>query len=419
MKTPARAAAEIAARESYSRILAFLAARSGDLAAAEDALADAFRAALETWPECGVPERPEAWLSRAATNRLIDEGRRAQTRRVKAQLLELDTALNKQNETPDSDAFPDERLKLLFICAHPAIDPAIRTPLMLQTVLGVDAKRIASAFLVPPRTMSQRLVRAKRKIALARIPFQAPGRVEWPERLGPVLDSIYAAFGTAWDDDAGAAAGSPGLAAEALWLGRLLVELLPGAPEAKGLLALMLYCESRRTARRSPEGDYVPLESQDRSCWSYDLVDEAEALLIAAAAGKETGRYQLEAAIQSAHVHRLSTQRGGWSEIAALYDLLLQVAPSIGAAVSRAAAIAEIRGAGAGLAALAALPQESVRDYQPYWAVRGHLFAEAGDLTPARECLDKAAGLTRDPAVRRYLQDRTRSLTGASTAEST
>lgn len=413
MSVRARAAAELAARESYSRILAFLAARSGDLAAAEDALADAFRAALETWPERGVPERPEAWISRTAQNRLIDENRRAETRRIKAQLLELDAALQQPAQGPDSQTFPDERLKLLFICAHPAIDRAIRTPLMLQAVLGLDAKRIASAFLVPPRTMSQRLVRAKRKIALAKIPFHAPGREEWPQRLPPVLDSIYAAFGTAWDDHGGRGNPSPGLAAEAIWLGRLLVQLLPGAAEAKGLLALMLYCESRRPARRSATGDYVPLEQQDRSQWLPGLIEEAESLLVQAAADQGAGRYQLEAAIQSAHVNRLLAGRGGWPEIVALYDLLMQVAPSIGAAVSRAVAVGEARGAGAGLAALRGLPEESVRDYQPYWAVRGHLLARIGRPSLATEALEKAAGLTTDPAVRRYLRAKQANLRGS------
>lgn len=410
MSTRARAAAELAARESYSRILAFLAARSGDLAAAEDALAEAFRLALETWPQRGVPDRPEAWICRTAQNRLIDEGRRATTRQLKSQFVELDAAIRRQDDASDPEPFPDDRLKLLFICSHPAISPSIRTPLMLQTVLGLDAKRIASAFLVSPRTMSQRLVRAKRKIALAKIPFQAPRRDQWPERLGPVLDSIYAAFGTAWDDDAGANVGSSCLAAEALWLGQLLVHLLPDAAEAKGLLALMLYCESRRAARRDGHGNYVPLESQDRSLWSHDLIGRAERLLVEAAADKQTGRYQLEAAIQSAHVNRLVSQRGGWREIAALYDLLMRVAPSVGAAVSRAAAIGEARGAESGLGALEELPGESVANYQPYWAVRGHLLAEDGRRSEALEALENAIGLSSDPAVRRHLQARRREI---------
>jgi len=245
-----RAAAERAARTSYGRLVAFLAARSRDVAAAEDALSEAFVDALETWPVRGVPRNPEGWLLTTARRRLLDAGRHD---RVRAK-APIDLAAEIAAPAEDSDVvFPDERLKLLFVCAHPAIDEAARTPLMLQTVLGLDAARIASAFLTAPAAMGQRLVRAKAKIRDAGVRFEVPDGPDLPARLGPVLDAVYVAYGSGWDDVAGADPRRKGLADEAVWLGGVLVELLPAEPEAAGLLALMLYCESRRAARRDSQ----------------------------------------------------------------------------------------------------------------------------------------------------------------------
>ncbi len=396
-------AAEDAARASYGRLVAYLAARSRDLAAAEDALGDAFRIALETWPRQGVPERPEAWLPTTARNRLSDQARRVAVRADAAPTVQL-----LADETVDGSTgpFPDQRLGLLFICAHPAIDPAVRTPLMLQTVLGLDAARIASAFCVPPATMSQRLVRVKAKIRVAGIAFELPEPRDLPARLGAVLEAIYAAYGAGWDDVTGADARRAGLAQEAIWLARLLVRAMPAEAEARGLLALMLHCEARRPARRAPDGAYVPLSEQDVSRWNRPLIEEAERELAAAAAHDAPGRFQLEAAIQSVHAHRALTGRVEWDEIALLYDALVRQAPTLGAQVGRAAALGSARGAAAGLAALDTIDPASVESYQPYWAVRAHLLAELGRADAAEETYTRAIGLSADTQVRAFLLGR-------------
>jgi len=236
------------------------------VAAAEDALGDALLAALEAWPRVGVPDKPEAWLVAAARRKLVDAARHAKVAASAAPALEI-VVERAQREVIDA-VFPDERLKLLFVCAHPAIDEAARTPLMLQTVLGLDAATIASAFLVAPATMSQRLVRVKAKIRDAGIRFEIPESQELPSRVDAVLEAIYAAYGSGWEDVAGADPRRRGLAEEAIWLGRLVARLLPDEPEALGLLALMLHCEARRPARRDPAGAYVPLGRQDVALWS-------------------------------------------------------------------------------------------------------------------------------------------------------
>ncbi|TSD88870.1 RNA polymerase subunit sigma-70 [Mycobacterium sp. KBS0706] len=399
MSTDTRRAVERAARDSYGRLVTFLAARSRDIAAAEDALADAFRAALETWPRDGVPDRPEAWLLTAARRRLIDGARHL---RVRAEAVpDLRLVAKEAEDLAEADRFPDERLKLLFVCAHPAIDPAIHTPLMLQTVLGLDAARIASAFLISPAAMGQRLSRAKVKIRDAGIGFELPEAKELPPRLDAVLEAIYAAYGSGWDDVAGADPRRRGLAAEAVDLGRMLRPLLPAEPEVEGLLALMLHCEARREARRDPEGDYVPLSEQDTARWSTPMMAEAERILSAAAQDKRFGRFQLEAAIQSVHAQRARTGRTDWESIALLYGGLVRLAPTIGARVGQAAAVAEARGAAAGWALLQAIPGEAVAGYQPYWALAAHLLRRLG--RPADAAYDRAIGLCEDPAMRAFL----------------
>jgi predicted RNA polymerase sigma factor len=397
-----RAAVERAARESYGRLVAFLAARSRDVAAAEDALSDAFQAALETWPRNGVPHQPEAWLLTAARRRLIDAARHA---RVQAEAMPslLALANEAQTMTNTNSVFPDERLKLLFICAHPAIDATIRTPLMLQTVLGLDAARIAAAFLVQPATMGQRLSRAKTKIRDAGIRFELPEAADLAPRLDAVLEAIYAAYGSGWDDIAGADPRRKGLAVEALELGRLLLRLMPEQPEVLGLLALMLHCEARRAARRTPHGTYVPLSEQDVGLWSTSLLDEAEACLARAAQANSVGRFQLEAAIQSAHAQRARTSTTDWHAIALLYEGLVRMAPSIGALVGRAAAVAEAHGPAQGWALLQALPAEAVNGYQPYWALDAHVLARMGRHSDARGAYERAIELCQDPAAREFL----------------
>lgn len=398
----AQQAVEQAARASYGRLLAFLATRSRDIAAAEDALADAFHAALESWPRDGVPDKPEAWLLTAARRRLIDAARRAQVRHAASN--ELQHALElAQHDIDEPEMFPDERLKLLFVCAHPAIDAGARTPLMLQTVLGLDAARIASAFLVKPAAMGQRLSRAKTKIRDARIAFAVPRTDELPERLDAVLEAIYAAYGSGWDDIAGADPRRKGLASEALELGALLVRLLPNEPEACGLLALMLYCESRRDARRDTTGDYMPLDRQDTAAWSRPMIEQADRMLMRAQRARRIRRFQLEAAIQSAHAARRHTGDVDWEAIALLYEGLVRIAPTIGALVGRAAAVAKARDAVTGLSLLQAIPPGSVASYQPYWALAAHLLEQLGRGDEAQAARTRAIGLCEDPAMRAFL----------------
>lgn len=279
-------AIEAVARNSYGRLIAFLSARSGDVAGAEDALSEAFVAALEKWPIDGVPLKPEAWLLHAARNRMIDAARRHQVRQNSKNFLEQ-IAEEAQAATVTHEHFPDERLKLLFVCAHPAIDPSARTPLMLQTVLGVDAARIASAFLVSPAALGQRLVRAKSKIRDAAIPFRVPDPPEWDERISFVLDAIYSAYTTGWESLIEVSSTHHALAGDAIAIGETLVQLMPGEPEARGLLALMLHCEARRAARYRSNGDFVPLDQQDTALWSQPMIDEAEEHLRSAAALRE------------------------------------------------------------------------------------------------------------------------------------
>lgn len=404
MVIDARRVAELAARNSYGRLVAYLAARSRDVAAAEDALGDAFLAALKTWTETGVPKNPEAWLLVAAKNRLIDDVRRTQVRDRVINALKL-TGVETQTHPPleIADVFPDERLKLLFICAHPAIDPSIHTPLMLQTVLGLNGAEIASTFLVAPATMSQRLVRAKAKIKDAGIAFKLPEAGELSTRLEAVLEAIYAAYTNGWDNVTGGDPRHQGLAEEAIWLARLCVQLMPEEPEVRGLLALMLHCEARRNARRTPTGDYVPLLEQDTKLWSQPMIAEAERELAQAAKFQKLGRFQLEAAIQSIHAQRLVTGGTDWEALALLYEGLIQISPTLGALVSRAAAIAEAKGLEKGLTLLEFIPVEAVRNYQPYWAIKAYLLKHLGQKSEAQTAYARAIGLTEDQAIREFL----------------
>lgn len=396
----AHRAAERAARTSYGRLIASLAARTRDVAAAEDALADAFRSALETWPDRGIPDQPDAWLLTAARRRLDHRWRHEQVMIAARSTLEAiaEKVADMTGETP----FPDERLKLLFVCAHPAIDPAIQAPLMLQTVLGLDAARIAAAFLVAPSAMSQRLVRAKAKIRDAGIAFEIPDSGALPERLAAVLDAIYAAYGTGWEDVLGADPKRKGLTEEAIWLARALAALTPERPEPKGLLALMLYCEARRPARRTADGGYVALDRQDVRLWSQPMIAEAERLLAEAGRSAELGRFQLEAAIQSVHVERLVTGQANWGALLQLYGLLDAVSPTAGVRVAYAAVVAQSGDADRALSMLDAMA-EDMRGYQPYWAARGRVLHLLERHDDARRAFETAAGLTDDAAVRAFL----------------
>jgi predicted RNA polymerase sigma factor len=400
----AHRAVEAIARESYGRLVALLAARTRDVAAAEDALADALVAALTTWPRDGIPKNPQGWLLTAARNRLVDHARHRQVHDHSVPTLELMT--REFDEIADPDALPDERLKLLFVCAHPAIDPDMHTPLMLQTVLGLDAVAIGRALLVAPTTIGQRLVRAKAKIRQTRIAFEIPAADQIPQRLEAVLNAIYAAYGNSWEDATASDQRIAELGQEAIWLARVLREQIPDDPEVRGLLALMLHCEARRPARRSADGRFVPLSEQDPHDWRMPMIEEAEAELAASAQMRRPGRFQIEAAIQSVHAERAHTGRTEWTAIAAFYDQLMQLAPSIGGTVARAAAHAEVRGHEAGLALLDQIDSQAVISYQPYWAVRAHFLRQLGRTEAAAEAFDRAIGLSEDGAVRAFLIER-------------
>ena len=381
--------------------MAFLSVRTRDVAAAEDALSDALVRALATWPREGVPRDPEAWLMVAARRRLIDRARHERVKVAGAPTVEL--LVEEFAGSRSVGIIPDERLKLLFVCAHPAIDPDMHTPLMLQPVLGLDAAQIARAFVVPAATMSQRLVRAKAKIRDAGIAFQFPEPVDLPARLEAVLSAIYAAYGSGWEDAAGVDSRTNDLADEAIWLARVLAERLPEEPEVLGLLALMLYCEARRDARRARDGSFIPLSDQNPGVWNTAMIDEAERLLAASAVLGRRGRFQIEAAIQSAHVEQVRSGSADAGTIAWFYDRLVELSPTLGAKVARAAAHAESAGPERGLALLDEIDSQGAAAYQPYWAVRAHLLRMAGRAADADEALDRAIELASDDAVRRFL----------------
>jgi predicted RNA polymerase sigma factor len=402
---PAQRTTDAVARRSYGKLVAFLAARTKDVAAAEDALADAFASALADWPVNGCPSNPEAWLITVARRKMLDAVRRRRSGEVATGQLQL---LTEGLEVAAAEtAIPDHRLALMFACAHPAIEPGIRSPLILQVVLGLDAKMIASAFLLSPAAMGKRLVRAKDKIRQAHIPFSIPERKELPERLEAVLDAIYAAFAEGWSDPGGTDIARRDLSAEAMFLGRLVTELMPQEPEALGLLGLMLHTQARRRARRNAHGEYVPLSEQDPSLWDAQMIDEAEELLRRASALGAIGRYQLEAALGSAHVYRRRTGQANWEAVVQLYDALLLVCASPVVAINRALALAEIHGPKAALEAMQEVAADPrLTEYQPYWAARAELMAKTGAHGEARDAYAVAIGLERDPAVRRFLQRR-------------
>ncbi len=401
----ARSTADAIARHSYGKLVAFLVARTRDVAAAEDALAEAFASALADWPRNGCPSNPEAWLLAVARRKTIDLGRRQ--RSGEAATSELQLLAEELDEAAAPAEIPDHRLALMFACAHPAIEAGIRAPLILQMLLGLDAKAIASAFLTSPAAMGKRLGRAKEKIRQAGIPLSVPERAELSGRLDAALDAIYAAFAEGWTDPGGTDVARRDLTEEVMFLARLVTELLPQEPEALGLLALMLHAEARRRARRTAEGEYVPLAEQNPAAWDSDMIAEAEALLRRAGALGSVGRYQLEGALQSAHVHRCRTGRANWPEVLQLYDALFALAGSPVVAINRALAIAEVRGAGAALEAMQEIAGDArLAEYQPYWAARAELLAKTGAHGEARRAYEIAIGLERDPAVRRFLQRR-------------
>lgn len=401
----AHSTAEAVARRSYGKLVAFLASRTRDVAAAEDALSEAFAAALADWPVKGVPANPEAWLMTVARRKWIDADRRRDRSGVVDEDLEQIAAVI--SAVPEGGQIPDRRLALMFACAHSAIDAAVRAPLILQAIVGLDAATIASAFLTSPTAMGKRLVRAKSKIREAGIPLRVPEREELASRLDAVLEAIYAAFAEGWSDAIGTDLLRRDLTSEALFLARLVAEMLPHEPEALGLLALMLHAEARRRARRNELGEYVPLNEQDTALWDAPMIAQAESLLLRASRWRVVGRYQLEAAVQSAHVARCRTGQANWQELTQIYDALLAITGSPVVAINRALAVAEVGGAKAGLESLPDAEADArLAGYQPYWAARAELLARAGVKEEACHAYDLAVGLERDPAIREFLERR-------------
>lgn len=397
-------AAEQVARLSYGKLLAMLAVRSRDIAAAEDALSEALLRAISEWERAGVPTNPEAWLVQVARRIDADRWRRtvSAARGAERWLLLEDERMSE----PAGDV-PDDRLRLMLVCAHPAIDPEIHTPLMLQVVLGIDARRIASAFLVAPSTMGQRLSRAKARIAEAGLPFELTDRSALAERIDAVLAAIYAAYTLGWDLAFIDADRSADLVDEAIWLVRLIGELAPDHSDARALLALVLFAEARRSARRDSEtGAFVPLYEQDPARWNQNVLAEAESALRHAGRLGAKGRFGFEAAIQAVHAARRSSGATDWVAIEHLYRGLLLVSPTIGAHIGHAVALAETGDVGSALERLDALPFERSSMHQPYWVARAHLQNLNGDRGSARESITKAIGLTEDPAIRRFLVQR-------------
>jgi RNA polymerase sigma-70 factor (ECF subfamily) len=396
------ARAEQVARASYGRLVALLAAPTRDIAAAEDALSEAFVQALTTWPVAGLPDNPEAWLLTVARNKQRD--------RYKSAAYRLAAPPEAAESLPvldavDPAAIPDNRLALMFVCAHPAIDRQARTPLMLQTVLGLEAAAIAAAFLVPTPTLAQRLVRAKRRIRDAGIGFTIPDQAAMPERIDAVLEAIYGAYSVSFPLTS-AEQVRDSLAGESLFLAHTLATLRPADGEVLGLAALLSLSIARLEGAADAAGEYVPLGDQDTARWDETLIATGERLLHRARSSGRIGRFQLEAAIQSVHCDRRVTGVTDWPALATLYTALNRIAPSVGASVSLAAVLGEASGPDAGLAVLDQLDAGLVRTFQPAWATRAHLLARAGQSDGARAAYAKAITLTTDGATRRYLARR-------------
>lgn len=391
--SPAARAAEMAARASYGKLLAILCSRSGDIAAAEDALSEAFAKALVKWSERGVPENPDGWLLTSARNSLTDRYRRA------VRFPELSEIPDQVAAPSDAQLFADHRFALMFVCAHPAIAADLHAPLMLQTVLGLHALEISRAFVVPPSAMSQRLVRAKRKIREAHIPFRIPEGEDLPLRMDAVREAIYAAHALDWLEPRDA------LGLEALYLADLLVGMSPDDPETLGLAALIAFGQARSRARIE-KGVLIPIDQQDMALWDDALIAYGYRNLAKAQKLRRVGAFQIEAAIQSVHLNRRQSGETDWSALDKLYFALNKISPSLGARVAHAVVIGKLRGPEAGLMALDRLETTGKINFQPVYAARTELFAFQGNKAEAVANCEKAISLTTEIPLRRFLEQR-------------
>lgn len=398
------ASIELIARHCHGRLLALLLSKNADIMAAEDALAEAFAQAVRCWPEQGSPTKPEAWLYRVASNWLINQYRSGHSHYTEAtaDLSELAEAAMTEPEQL-STPFPDRRLALLFICAHPAIDPAVRTPLMLQTILGLNASRIALAYSVPETSMTQRLVRAKKRIRDLRIPFILPEKPQLSERLSYVLEAIYGAYAIDWLEP-GEEDSAVSLADEALYLAGLMTELLADQAEVWGLLSLLCFSMARQPGRLTSTMEFVPLDQQNCRLWDHKLVAQAESFLRKAHSLGPMGRFQLEAAIQSAHSVVLYQQKVDWQVLRTLYQGLLKIAPSLGAKVALAVSIYQLEGTKEALIYLDAIKDPQVACFQPWWATQAFLLSEDGRKEQAKLAYAQAIQLTKQSGLSQYLQ---------------
>ncbi len=398
-------------RAESRRVLATLIRLLGDFDLAEEALHDAFAAALERWPEAGVPDKPRAWLVSAGRFKAIDAiRRRARFDASQAEIAERFDGVTAESADTDDDGVEDDRLRLIFTCCHPALPPDAQVALTLREVCGLTTEEIGHAFLTSAPTVAQRIVRAKSKIRDARIPYQVPSLADLPDRLDTVLHVIYLVFNEGYSASSGEALTRHDLSAEAIRLARLLVELLP-EPEAMGLLALMLLHESRRTARTAPDGELVLLDDQDRSTWNREMIREGAALVERALASRRFGPYTLQAAIAAVHAESATAAATDWDEIVGLYDVLLRADPSPVIELNRAAAVAMRDGPEAGLALIdAILARGTLVDYHWAHSARADLCRRLGRTAEARASYERALGLTRQEPERRFLERRLRDL---------
>jgi RNA polymerase sigma-70 factor (ECF subfamily) len=398
------------------RVLATLIRLLGDFDLAEEALQEAFAAAVERWPVEGVPKNPRAWLISTGRFKAIDSLRRRA--RFDASLGAVADLLGDGVTAPlenDDEGVEDDRLRLIFTCCHPALPPDAQIALTLREVCGLTTEEIARAFLSPAPTLAQRIVRAKAKIKAAKIPYQVPSRADLPERLATVLHVIYLVFNESYSASSGATLTRHDLSAEAIRLGRLLVELLP-EPEAVGLLALMLLHESRRQARTTADGELVLLDDQDRSLWNRELIAEGMALVERALRSRQFGPYTLQAAIAAVHADSASAAQTDWAEIVGLYDVLLRAEPSPVVELNRAAAVAMRDGPEAGLMLIdGILGRGELADYALAHSARAELCRQSGRLAEAMESYQRALGLTRQEPQRRFIHRRLADLAPSST----